>query len=67
MDNFIRNENLKLYRRALLESSDEEQRRVLLILLRLLLQEEAVLSSAPIETIPTALESSGRFNAGREP
>jgi hypothetical protein len=40
MDDFIRAENLKLYRRALAESPDAEQRRVLLVLLRLLLAEE---------------------------
>jgi hypothetical protein len=40
MDDFIRAENLKLYRRAPSESSDAEQRRVLLVLLRLLLAEE---------------------------
>jgi hypothetical protein len=33
VDTFIRNENIKLYRRALAESSDEGQRRVLLKLL----------------------------------
>jgi hypothetical protein len=36
VEDFIRDENLKLYRRALAESSDEERRRVLLVLLRLL-------------------------------
>jgi hypothetical protein len=41
MDDFIRTENLKLYRRALVESTDHEQRRVLVVLVRLLLVEEA--------------------------
>jgi hypothetical protein len=36
VETFIRNENLKLYRRALAESSDEGQRRVLMALLELL-------------------------------
>lgn len=44
MQNFIRNENLKLYRRALAESSDEEQRQVIKLLLRLLIVEEAALA-----------------------
>jgi hypothetical protein len=43
MDDFIRRENVKLYRKALSESSDGEQRKVLLMLLRLLLAEEAAL------------------------
>jgi hypothetical protein len=39
MDDFIRNENLKLFRRALAESTDREQREVLRGLLRLLVAE----------------------------
>jgi hypothetical protein len=47
MQDFIRNENLKLYRRALAESSDEEQRQVIKLLLRLLIVEEAALARCP--------------------
>jgi hypothetical protein len=46
MQDFIRDENLKLYRRALAQSTDEEQRKVLLVLLRLLVAEQA--ASAPL-------------------
>jgi hypothetical protein len=49
VDDFVRDENLKLYRRALSESSDQDQRRVLLVLLRLLLLEQAAHASAPTE------------------
>ncbi|NVN88115.1 MAG: hypothetical protein HXX15_18705 [Rhodopseudomonas sp.] len=44
MQDFIREENLKLYRRALVESTDEEQRKVLLVLLRLLVLEQAAMA-----------------------
>jgi hypothetical protein len=50
MQDFIRDENLKLYRRALAESSDEEQRKVLLVLLRLLVAEQ-VASVPPLKQI----------------
>jgi hypothetical protein len=41
MQDFIRDENIKLYRTALSGCTDEEQRRVLLVLLRLLIIEQA--------------------------
>jgi hypothetical protein len=41
MQDFIRDENIKLYRTALVACSVEDQRRVLLLLLRLLLTEQA--------------------------
>jgi hypothetical protein len=41
VETFIRNENLKLYRRALAASTDDEQRRVLLALLKVLVIEQA--------------------------
>jgi hypothetical protein len=44
MQDFIRDENLKLYRRALAESSDEEQRKVLMVLLQLLVAEQAAVA-----------------------
>ncbi|KIZ47891.1 MULTISPECIES: hypothetical protein [Rhodopseudomonas] len=40
VEDLIRDENMKLYRRLLSESTDEEQRRVLLVLLRLLVAEQ---------------------------
>jgi hypothetical protein len=39
MDKFVRDENLKLYRRALAEATDEVKRGVLLTLIALLEQE----------------------------
>jgi hypothetical protein len=45
VQDFIRDENLKLYRRALAESTDEEQRKVLMVLLQLLVAEQT--ASAP--------------------
>jgi hypothetical protein len=50
VDTFIRNENLKLYRRALAESTDERQRRVLLGLLKLLGEEKS--SAVPDSNVP---------------
>jgi hypothetical protein len=50
MDDFIRTENLKLYRRALVESTDSEQRQVLLVLLRLLVAEGSSPSTNGAET-----------------
>jgi hypothetical protein len=49
MQDFIRNENLKLYRRALASCTDEEQQRVLTTLLRLLVSEEAAAVKRPME------------------
>jgi hypothetical protein len=50
MQDFIRNENLKLYRAALAKSTDEVQRRVLLVLLQLLVVEQTVeTKTAPID------------------
>jgi hypothetical protein len=45
---FIRSENIKLYRSALTQSADSEQRRVLTVLLRVLLAEERAESVQPI-------------------
>jgi hypothetical protein len=44
MHRFTRNENIKLYRRALSESTDKEQRYILSRMLRLLLLEEVAQS-----------------------
>jgi hypothetical protein len=44
MQKFTRNENIKLYRRALSESTDKEQRNILYRMLRLLLLEEVAQS-----------------------
>jgi hypothetical protein len=44
LQDFIRDQNIKLYRRALAESSNDEQRRVLLALLQLLVTEETALA-----------------------
>jgi hypothetical protein len=55
MENFVREENLRLYRRALLESSDEVQRRVLVILLRLLME---YLSQIPMPRRTQSTQSS---------
>ncbi|MBB1092018.1 hypothetical protein [Rhodopseudomonas pseudopalustris] len=52
MPDFIRDENLKLYRAALAQSTDEEQRRVLLVLLRLLVVEQAETASRPKQFAP---------------
>jgi hypothetical protein len=52
MQDFIRDENLKLYRAALEKSTDEEQRRVLLVLLRLLVVEQAATASRPKQVEP---------------
>jgi hypothetical protein len=52
MQDFIRDENLKLYRTALARSTDEEQRRVLLVLLRLLVVEQAAAASCPKQAVP---------------
>jgi hypothetical protein len=40
LQDFIRDQNIKLYCRALAESTDDEQRRVLLVLLQLLVTEQ---------------------------
>lgn len=53
MENFIRNENLKLYRQALAGCSDPKQRQVLTGLLDLLLAEEAALPSPAADVAPT--------------
>jgi hypothetical protein len=50
VEKFIRNENLKLYRRALDASPTEEQRRVLLALVRLLVIEQATNTAHPMES-----------------
>jgi hypothetical protein len=42
MQDFIRNENIKLYRTALATCTDEHKRKVLVALLRVLASEEAV-------------------------
>jgi hypothetical protein len=47
MQDFIREENLKLYRRALANSTDAEQRKVLLVLLQLLVAERAAATLGP--------------------
>ncbi|WP_322517627.1 hypothetical protein SR870_08985 [Rhodopseudomonas palustris] len=52
MQDFIRDENLKLYRAALARSTDEDQRRVLLILLGLLVDEQAKPASRPKQSAP---------------
>lgn len=52
METFIRNENMKLYRRALAESADEDQRRVLLALLKVLGDEQA--AAVPDRKAPPA-------------
>jgi hypothetical protein len=40
MQDFIRDENMKLYRTALAECTDADKRRILLVLLRLLATEQ---------------------------
>jgi hypothetical protein len=52
MQEFIRNENLKLYRQALATSTDAEQQRVLMTLLQLLVVEQAAAADRP-KQIPT--------------
>jgi hypothetical protein len=52
MQDFIRDENLKLYRKALEQSTDEEQRQVLLVLLRLLVAEQAARATPPPQIEP---------------
>jgi len=52
MQDFIRNENMKLYRAALARSTDDDQRRVLLAMLRLLVVEQAVPASRPKRSVP---------------
>jgi hypothetical protein len=47
MQDFIRNENLKLYRRALAISTDAEQQKVLMTLLQLLVVEQAASAKRP--------------------
>ncbi|MGP9811393.1 hypothetical protein ACTZWT_07770 [Rhodopseudomonas sp. NSM] len=47
MQDFIRDENLKLYRAALARSTDQDQRRVLLVLLGLLGDEQPRPGSGP--------------------
>ncbi|NVN85604.1 MAG: hypothetical protein HXX15_05890 [Rhodopseudomonas sp.] len=53
MQDFIRDENLKLYRRALASSTDAEQQRVLTLLLRLLVVEQTV--AAKRQQIPSPI------------
>jgi hypothetical protein len=50
MQQFIRNENLKLYRQALEASTDLDQRRVLTTLLERLVVEEAASAKSPKQT-----------------
>jgi hypothetical protein len=50
---FIRSENIKLYRSALTQSADSEQRRVLTVLLRVLLAEERAESVQPTNIAQT--------------
>jgi hypothetical protein len=40
VQNFIRDENLKLYRQALIDCTNDDQRQVLLNLVRLLVKEQ---------------------------
>jgi hypothetical protein len=56
MQDFVRNENIKLYRRSLLASSDDDQRRVVLVLLSLLVDEQSgpPATTALPETLLTA-------------
>jgi hypothetical protein len=54
MQDFIRDENIKLYRRALAEGADDEQRKVLLVLLQVLVVEQAALASQRNEIAPEA-------------
>jgi stress-induced morphogen len=58
MENFIREENLRLYRKALHESSDVEQRRMIKNLLRQLLEEQAALKVHVRKTVSIAPEIS---------
>ena len=57
MQDFIRDENLKLYRAALARSTDEEQRKVLLVLLRLLVAEQTSPARGPDESAPGTQQS----------
>jgi hypothetical protein len=57
MQDFIRDENLKLYRAALARSTDEEQRKVLLVLLRLLLAEKTSPARVSVESTPGTQQS----------
>ncbi|NVN88053.1 MAG: hypothetical protein HXX15_18390 [Rhodopseudomonas sp.] len=52
MQQFIRNENFKLYRRALNESSDHDQRRVLKALLQILVVQQAAHAAQPRQMKP---------------
>jgi hypothetical protein len=52
MQDFIRSENIKLYRRALITCTDVEQRSVLLTLLQLLTLEESALARGPDGSAP---------------
>jgi hypothetical protein len=45
MQDFIRDENIKLYRKTLASCTVEDQRRVLMVLLRLLAAEQAAQST----------------------
>jgi hypothetical protein len=47
VQNFIRSENIKLYRKALTHTTDSDQRRVISILLRLLVVEEIAQAPRP--------------------
>jgi hypothetical protein len=58
MQDFIRDENMRLYRSALAQSTDEEQRKVLLVLLRLLVVEQAAIASRPEQIGPDIQQSS---------
>jgi hypothetical protein len=51
MDDGLLEENIRTFRRALVEASDEEHRRVLLVLLQLLVAEQA--------PVPTTSQDSG--------
>jgi hypothetical protein len=51
MERFIRNENLKLYRKALSETADDDKRRTLIELIR---QEEAKVEAAQLTAKPRA-------------
>jgi hypothetical protein len=54
MEKFIREENLRLYRKALHESSNEQQRRIIEKLLRQLLEDQAALKVRAPKSVSVA-------------